>query len=199
MRPDHLYLTSDGYNATIKLIDFTYTVSLHTLQERPDLAYEDISSSASFKVPFTSPEMIHYQPYDQRTDVWSFGVIISFLLIGKAPSSSPFDFPQCQSLSDQAKSFLQSCVNVDPVNRITAADALNHPWFQLPDHLLSHHELEDVPRQVRRHQIRKKFRVIMKALLLIIRVKRVLRERQEGSFDEADGGVGYGLIGCVLF
>lgn len=82
--------------------------------------------------------------YSLAADVWSCGCILYVLLIGVFPFHATNDralyqcirkgmyntrHPAFASLSPEAKDLLTNILNPDPEQRITAARALQHPWF----------------------------------------------------------------------
>lgn len=187
LRPDHLYLTNDSLNAEVKIVNFTSAIALTQMRETPQLAHADVSF---YRYPYTSPELLQRFVYDASTDLWSYGVILSYLLVGHSPLQSewmpmscdrPEDLlnlttlPLWSSVSEEAKDLVSRCVLYQPAARITANDALHHPWFALSEQELEETSLRDARDAMRRYQIRKKFRVYLNVLLLIIRIQRQLK------------------------
>ncbi|GAY42854.1 hypothetical protein CUMW_070110 [Citrus unshiu] len=102
--------------------------------------YKDIVGSAYY----VAPEVLHRR-YGKEIDVWSAGVILYILLSGVPPfwaetekgifeailegnldlQSSPWP-----SISGQAKDLIRKMLTKDPKKRITAAEALEHPWLK---------------------------------------------------------------------
>lgn len=82
--------------------------------------------------------------YTKSCDMWSLGIISYFLLTGRNPISSamekataeeikslkiPYPKRYWGSLSDEAKDFVNSLLQIDPDRRLTASQAQKHPWF----------------------------------------------------------------------
>ncbi|KAL8612917.1 hypothetical protein ACOMHN_034994 [Nucella lapillus] len=94
---------------------------------------------------YVAPEVIAEIGYGVKADIWSAGVIIYILLCGFPPFASPtdnqdelfdlimqgqVDFPSpfWDHVSDTAKELILGMLEVDPQNRLSAVDALQHPW-----------------------------------------------------------------------
>eukprot|EP01103_Thecamoeba_quadrilineata_P014943 TRINITY_DN457_c0_g1_i1.p1 TRINITY_DN457_c0_g1~~TRINITY_DN457_c0_g1_i1.p1 ORF type:complete len:276 (+),score=55.26 TRINITY_DN457_c0_g1_i1:1009-1836(+) len=81
--------------------------------------------------------------YGKAVDIWSLGVILYILLAGYQPfgesnsisvfeqiKKGEFDFPDAEwrDISDSAKDLIRNMIKVDPSQRYTASQVLNHPW-----------------------------------------------------------------------
>ncbi|KAJ6905979.1 CDPK-related kinase 5-like isoform X2 [Populus alba x Populus x berolinensis] len=93
---------------------------------------------------YVAPEVLHGS-YSIEADVWSIGVIAYILLCGSRPfwaqtetglfleilkADPSFDEAPWLALSLEAKDFVKRLLNKDPRKRITAAQALSHPWIR---------------------------------------------------------------------
>mmetsp|Transcript_2672 Transcript_2672/g.11791 ORF Transcript_2672/g.11791 Transcript_2672/m.11791 type:complete len:347 (-) Transcript_2672:2027-3067(-) len=96
---------------------------------------------------YVAPEVLYREPYGAEADIWSIGVIIHILLRGQPPfeqgtdgelqtllkqikyQTVKFDGPSWIFVSDNAKNFLTGLLQKDPQKRLTAAEALKHPWI----------------------------------------------------------------------
>ena len=93
---------------------------------------------------YIAPEVIKGK-YDQLCDIWSIGVIMYIMLTGSPPfyggddesilnhvSVGKYDTTSdsYQDLSDNAKDLITKLLKFESSERITAKEALNHPWFQ---------------------------------------------------------------------
>ncbi|CBI29545.3 unnamed protein product, partial [Vitis vinifera] len=110
---------------------------------KPDERLNDIVGSAYY----VAPEVLH-RSYTTEADVWSIGVIAYILLCGSRPfwartesgifravlkADPSFDEPPWPSLSSEARDFVRRLLNKDPRKRMTAAQALCHPWIKNND------------------------------------------------------------------
>ena len=93
---------------------------------------------------YIAPEVLR-KHYDEKCDIWSCGVILYILLSGRPPfvgdtdmeityniSKGRFDLKESpfDKISDEAKDLISSCLEMDVAKRISAEEALKHPWFQ---------------------------------------------------------------------
>ncbi|XP_027345960.1 CDPK-related kinase 5-like isoform X2 [Abrus precatorius] len=135
LKPENFLFTSKDENSDLKAIDFGLS-DFVKLDER----LNDIVGSAYY----VAPEVLH-RAYSTEADVWSIGVIAYILLCGSRPfwartesgifravlkADPSFDEPPWPSLSDEAKDFVKRLLNKDPRKRMTAAQALGHPWIK---------------------------------------------------------------------
>ncbi|ESR48493.1 calcium-dependent protein kinase 29 [Citrus sinensis] len=135
LKPENFLLASKEEDSPIKATDFGLSVFIETGK-----VYKEIVGSAYY----VAPEVLH-QRYGKEIDVWSAGVILYILLSGVPPfwaetekgifeailegnldlQSSPWP-----SISGQAKDLIRKMLTKDPKKRITAAEALEHPWLK---------------------------------------------------------------------
>jgi len=93
-----------------------------------------------------APEIVKMEQYDQSCDIWSLGVIIYNLFLGKLPFNGK-DLKELQfnivneeleynesdwgGFSADALDFIKKCLIRDPKERPSADVLLNHAWFQM--------------------------------------------------------------------
>ncbi|KAF1893488.1 hypothetical protein Lal_00001968 [Lupinus albus] len=93
---------------------------------------------------YVAPEVLH-RSYSVEADLWSIGVISYILLCGSRPfwartesgifrsvlrANPNFDDSPWPSISPEAKDFVKRLLNKDHRKRMTAAQALTHPWLR---------------------------------------------------------------------
>ncbi|KAH7421072.1 hypothetical protein KP509_13G039200 [Ceratopteris richardii] len=135
LKPENFLFTTPDENAHLKAIDFGLSDFV-----RPDGRLNDIVGSAYY----VAPEVLH-RSYSIEADVWSVGVITYILLCGSRPfwartesgifkavlkSDPTFDEQPWPSISDDGKDFVKRLLIKDRHRRMTAVQALSHPWIR---------------------------------------------------------------------
>ncbi|KAL2240322.1 CDPK-related kinase 5 isoform X1 [Sesamum indicum] len=135
LKPENFLFTSKEENSLLKAIDFGLSDFV-----KPDERLNDIVGSAYY----VAPEVLH-RAYSTEADVWSIGVIAYILLCGSRPfwartesgifravvkAEPTYEEQPWPTLSSEAKDFVKRLLNKDPRKRMTAAQALCHPWIK---------------------------------------------------------------------
>lgn len=88
---------------------------------------------------YIAPEVMSGKGYGTEADLWSVGVVTYVLFSGCAPVYLPtadgikkvfFADETWSKASDELKHFIEALLVRNPEQRITAADALEHPWLK---------------------------------------------------------------------
>ncbi|KAH6779602.1 CDPK-related kinase 1 [Perilla frutescens var. hirtella] len=134
LKPENFLFTSKDENSCLKAIDFGLSDYV-----KPDERLNDIVGSAYY----VAPEVLH-RSYGTEADMWSIGVIAYILLCGSRPfwsrtesgifravlkADPSFDEAPWPSMSRDAVDFVKRLLNKDYRKRLTAAQALSHPWL----------------------------------------------------------------------
>ncbi|XP_073315453.1 CDPK-related kinase 6-like isoform X2 [Primulina huaijiensis] len=135
LKPENFLFATKDEDAPMKVIDFGLSDFI-----RPDQRLNDIVGSAYY----VAPEVLH-RSYCSEADIWSIGVITYILLCGSRPfwartesgifrsvlRADPnfYDAPW-PAVSAEAKDFVKKLLNRDHRKRMTAAQALAHPWVR---------------------------------------------------------------------
>ncbi len=143
LKPENLMYSKDGL---IKLIDFGLSITDKAAAE------EHMAGTACY----ISPETMRDSIVSKASDIWSLGIILHILLSGYMPISGhttdeiyysvvSYEGPKFESeawngVSAEAKNLLGRMLEPNHKARITAAEALNHPWFK------ANHEAHSEPK-----------------------------------------------------
>eukprot|EP00939_MAST-03C_sp_MAST-3C-sp1_P002116 g2116.t1 len=94
---------------------------------------------------YVAPEVLSRRAYDNKCDMWSLGVVLFMLLSGKSPwlgESEPeilkavakgnyvFVETDWYGVSESAKDLVKKLLHVNPKERLSALEALQHPWMR---------------------------------------------------------------------
>ncbi|EAN31870.1 Protein kinase domain protein [Theileria parva strain Muguga] len=135
LKPENLLLTDKTELASIKLTDF----GLSTLCGPNDILIQPCGTLA-----YVAPEVLTMQGYNQKSDVWSIGVIMYLLIRGRLPFpikrantvnisdhyKLTFDGPIWKSTSSSARDLIKKLLEIDPIRRISVFEALDHIWVK---------------------------------------------------------------------
>ncbi|CAN1251060.1 CDPK-related kinase 4 [Linum perenne] len=135
LKPENFLFATKDEDAPMKVIDFGLSDYV-----RPEQRLNDIVGSAYY----VAPEVLH-RSYSVEADMWSIGVITYILLCGSRPfwartesgifrsvlrADLNFNDSPWPSVSPEAKDFLKRLLNKDHRKRLSAAQALCHPWIR---------------------------------------------------------------------
>ena len=137
IKPENLMITNREKNGClqVKLIDF----GTAKIFEKGHQENKYVGSSY-----YMAPEIIK-RKYDEKCDLWSIGVILYILLTGRPPFDGNDDDEILENvkkgvydkwaypfplLSPHAKDLIFNLLQYDPKKRLSAEEALDHPWFK---------------------------------------------------------------------
>lgn len=135
LKPENFLFTSSREDSDLKLIDFGLSDFV-----KPDERLNDIVGSAYY----VAPEVLH-RSYSLEADIWSIGVITYILLCGSRPfwartesgifrtvlrSEPHYDDLPWPTVSPEGKEFVKRLLNKDYRKRMSAVQALTHPWLR---------------------------------------------------------------------
>ena len=137
LKPENILIVNKGDNGYpfIKVCDFGTSKIFEA-----GLAENKIVGSSYY----IAPEVLN-KNYNEKCDVWSCGVIMYILLSQRPPFGGRDDYeimenvktgkydlsaPPFDRISDEAKDLIMKTLDMDTKRRITAEEALNHPWFK---------------------------------------------------------------------
>ncbi len=137
VKPENLLFFSRAKDAPLYLIDFG-------MAEVFDGADGHFLHSSCGSPSYVAPEVLERQ-YTEKCDVWSTGVILFILLVGRVPFAGAtddevmrnvakgnynFDDQAWLEVSHSAISLVKQMMCADPAQRLSASAALRHPWVR---------------------------------------------------------------------
>lgn len=132
IKPENILITTD---LNIKLIDFGMSVKVENKK------LNDVVGTSYYM----APEVIRGE-YGPKCDIWSCGIIFHILLIGYPPFqgrnrieifekilkgklSTQIDRQEWQRITPLAKDLLLKMLTYEPELRVSAEEAIRHPWI----------------------------------------------------------------------
>jgi len=188
LKPENLLYASPEEDAEIKLADFGLSKIVGIDEE------SSVTNTTCGTPGYVAPEVLRMKGYDRSVDMWSIGVILYILLCGFPPfyedntaklfqtiMEGKFEFPDPEwtNISDSAKDLIKRMLTVDPKKRITADDALEHPW------IIGHTAKEDklsttvIDRMKRSQEMKQKFKGAVNAILLSNKMKNLALHKDD--------------------
>ena len=135
IKPENI-LCVDAKSNRVKLIDFGLAREL-----KPG----EVTRCALGTPDFVAPEAISFNEIKLQTDMWSTGVLTYVLLSGIMPFGGDtdnetlcnisnvdweFDEDSFEEISPDARDFIEKLLTLKPDDRLSSADALEHPWMK---------------------------------------------------------------------
>ncbi|VDI48265.1 calcium/calmodulin-dependent serine protein kinase, partial [Mytilus galloprovincialis] len=119
---------------------------------------------------FMAPEIVNRQPYGKPVDMWGCGIMMFILLGGYPPYVGTKDnlFHQIvqgkyhlrkhwMTISNPAKDLLSKLLDVNPNDRITIEEALQHPWIKDRSRIPKVH-LQETVEELKKFNARRKLK-----------------------------------------
>ncbi len=137
LKPENLLFRTPEDNADLLIADFG-------LSRIMDEEQFHVLTTTCGTPGYMAPEIFKKTGHGKPVDLWALGVITYFLLCGYTPFDRDSDFEEMQAIlnadysyqpleywrgvSDSAKEFIDRCLTIDPAQRMTAHEALQHPF-----------------------------------------------------------------------
>ncbi|XP_030006667.1 peripheral plasma membrane protein CASK-like isoform X17 [Sphaeramia orbicularis] len=158
---------------------------------------------------FMAPEVVKREPYGKPVDVWGCGVILFILLSGCLPfygtkerlfeaiikgKYKVMNPRQWAHISESAKDLVRRMLMLDPAERITVYEALNHPWLKERDRYAYKIHLPETVEQLRKFNARRKLKGAVLAAVSSHKFNSYYGDPPEELHDFTDDPTSSGLL-----
>uniref|UniRef100_A0A7N8XWU5 Peripheral plasma membrane protein CASK n=1 Tax=Mastacembelus armatus TaxID=205130 RepID=A0A7N8XWU5_9TELE len=157
---------------------------------------------------FMAPEVVKREPYGKPVDVWGCGVILFILLSGCLPfygtkerlfeaickGKYKMNPRQWNHISESAKDLVRRMLMLDPAERITVYEALNHPWLKERDRYAYKIHLPETVEQLRKFNARRKLKGAVLAAVSSHKFNSFYGDPPEELHDFSDDPTSSGLL-----
>ncbi|XP_056436145.1 peripheral plasma membrane protein CASK isoform X3 [Gadus chalcogrammus] len=161
---------------------------------------------------FMAPEVVKREPYGKPVDVWGCGVILFILLSGCLPfygtkerlfeaicrGKYKMNPRQWGHISESAKDLVRRMLMLDPAERITVYEALNHPWLKERDRYAYKIHLPETVEQLRKFNARRKLKGAVLAAVSSHKFNSFYGDPPEELHDFTDDPTSSGAVSQVL-
>ncbi|XP_016412353.1 calcium/calmodulin-dependent protein kinase type II subunit gamma-like isoform X8 [Sinocyclocheilus rhinocerous] len=176
LKPENLLLASKMKGAAVKLADFGLAIEVQGDQQ----AWFGFAGTPGY----LSPEVLRKDPYGKPVDIWACGVILYILLVGYPPfwdedqhklyqqiKAGAYDFPspEWDTVTAEAKNLINQMLTINPAKRITADQALKHPWVCQRSTVASMVHRQETVECLRKFNARRKLKGAILTTMLVSR------------------------------
>eukprot|EP00903_Cladosiphon_okamuranus_P008290 g7977.t1 len=204
LKPENLLLVDKKDDANLKIADFGFA-------KKHDASSEELKTQCGTP-GYVAPEILRSTPYGTPVDMWSIGVITYILLGGYPPfhddnqhrlfqkiKRGKFSFHEqyWDPISDGAKDLIARMLTVDPVQRITADQALHHPWVMSGDDELAGSQLGESLQRMRVFNARRKFKSAIATIIMTMQLQKFLASRDIDDAYDIGAVLGRGAYSVV--
>ncbi|XP_043912582.1 calcium/calmodulin-dependent protein kinase type II subunit gamma isoform X18 [Protopterus annectens] len=191
LKPENLLLASKCKGAAVKLADFGLAIEVQGDQQ----AWFGFAGTPGY----LSPEVLRKDPYGKPVDIWACGVILYILLVGYPPfwdedqhklyqqiKAGAYDFPspEWDTVTPEAKNLINQMLTINPAKRITAEQALKHPWVCQRSTVASMMHRQETVECLRKFNARRKLKGAILTTMLVSRnfsaAKSLLNKKTDG-------------------
>ncbi|XP_045036200.1 calcium/calmodulin-dependent protein kinase type II alpha chain isoform X8 [Daphnia magna] len=191
LKPENLLLASKAKGAAVKLADFGLAIEVQGEQQ----AWFGFAGTPGY----LSPEVLKKEPYGKPVDIWACGVILYILLVGYPPfwdedqhrlyaqiKAGAYDYPspEWDTVTPEAKNLINQMLTVNPAKRITAAEALKHPWICQRERVASVVHRQETVDCLKKFNARRKLKGAILTTMLATRnfsSRSIINKKSDGS------------------
>ncbi|CAB1427198.1 unnamed protein product [Pleuronectes platessa] len=211
LKPENLLLASKMKGAAVKLADFGLAIEVQGEQQ----AWFGFAGTPGY----LSPEVLRKDPYGKPVDIWACGVILYILLVGYPPfwdedqhklyqqikagaydvsslsstsvyQNISFLLPEWDTVTPEAKNLINQMLTINPAKRITADQAIKHPWVCQRSTVASMMHRQETVECLRKFNARRKLKGAILTTMLVSRnfsaCKTLLNKKSDGVKSQGD-------------
>ncbi|XP_035482061.1 calcium/calmodulin-dependent protein kinase type II subunit beta isoform X1 [Scophthalmus maximus] len=201
LKPENLLLASKCKNAAVKLADFGLAIEVQGDQQ----AWFGFAGTPGY----LSPEVLRKEAYGKPVDIWACGVILYILLVGYPPfwdedqhklyqqiKAGAYDFPspEWDTVTPEAKNLINQMLTINPAKRITAQEALKHPWVCQRSTVASMMHRQETVECLKKFNARRKLKGAILTTMLVSRNFSVGRQTTAPASISAVAGTTAGIV-----
>lgn len=201
LKPENLLLASKCKNAAVKLADFGLAIEVQGDQQ----AWFGFAGTPGY----LSPEVLRKEAYGKPVDIWACGVILYILLVGYPPfwdedqhklyqqiKAGAYDFPspEWDTVTPEAKNLINQMLTINPAKRITAQEALKHPWVCQRSTVASMMHRQETVECLKKFNARRKLKGAILTTMLVSRNFSVGRQTTAPAAVSAVSGTTAGIV-----
>ncbi|XP_071845585.1 calcium/calmodulin-dependent protein kinase type IV-like [Apostichopus japonicus] len=199
LKPENLLYANMDEDAPLKLADFGLS----------KICSQDVNMKTVCGTPgYCAPEVLYGKNYGPEVDMWSIGVITYILLCGFEPfydergdshvyrkimrADYEFISPWWDPVSLSARDFINKLLIVSPKKRLTAKQALEHPWVRAEFSGANVSQMLHTQEKIKEFNARRKLKAAGKAVIAMNRLGEwvtPVRPRKPPSTPEQPAGI----------
>ncbi|XP_044011115.1 calcium/calmodulin-dependent protein kinase type II alpha chain isoform X14 [Aphidius gifuensis] len=191
LKPENLLLASKAKGAAVKLADFGLAIEMQGDAQ----AWYGFAGTPGY----LSPEVLKKEPYGKPVDIWACGVILYILLVGYPPfwdedqhrlygqiKAGAYDYPspEWDTVTPEARNLINQMLTVNPSRRITASEALRHPWICQRERVASVVHRQETVDCLKKFNARRKLKGAILTTMLATRnfsTRSIITKKGDGS------------------
>ncbi|KAJ8372646.1 hypothetical protein AAFF_G00280620 [Aldrovandia affinis] len=181
MKPENLLLASKMKGAAVKLADFGLAIEVQGDQQ----AWFGFAGTPGY----LSPEVLRKDSYGKPVDMWACGELMNNAdlqhRLYQQIKAGAYDFPspEWDTVTPDAKDLINKLLTINPNKRISATEALRHPWICQRSTVASMMHRQETVECLRKFNARRKLKGAILTTLLVTRnfsvAKSLLNKKPE--------------------
>ncbi|WFD29245.1 calcium/calmodulin-dependent protein kinase [Malassezia sp. CBS 17886] len=189
LKPENLLFRDRSEHSDLLIADFG-------LSRMVDDEQITVLSTTCGTPGYMAPEIFKKTGHGKPVDMWAIGVITYFLLCGYTPFDRESSMEEMQAIvngdykfepdiywqgvSEQARDFIRGLLTVDTEKRLTASQALQHPWFQtIAEQPVANAQRDLLPDIKSAFNAKRTFRKAVNGIRLVNRLRNETQEHQQ--------------------